>query len=298
MVSCRILQGIDFVETSGSRLASEGTPGAKKLISDLLKNGGGTVFIDEAYQLTSSHNPGGAQVLDFLLAEMENNVGKIVFILAGYDKEMEKFWEHNPGLKSRIPYTLHFKDYKDCELLEMLKNHINKTWTGRMKFSDEGGIKGLSGRIVVRRLGSMRGRPGFGNARAVENLFARIRERQAVRLARLRRQNENPDDFLLTREDIIGPEPSKVEDDCTAWKKLQSMIGLQSVKSAVSSLFRMIQTNYQPKILEKTPHLVSLNRVFVGNPGKQLLRSSMVRFSPTLDYLVMGKGGQLYILEV
>lgn len=266
MVSCRILQGTNFVETTGSRLASDGIAAAKKLIDDL-KISGGTVFVDEAYQLTSSHNHGGAAVLDFLLAEMENNVGKIVFIFAGYEREMEKFWEHNPGLKSRVPYTLRFEDYKDPELLLILERLIKNTWKGRMKVSDKEGIMGLSGRIAIHRLGAMRGRPGFANARAVENLFARTKERQAKRITALRARNMGPDDFLLTREDIIGPEPSKVEHTSTAWKKLQEMIGLQSVKEAVSSLFDMAQLNYKRELLEKEVHAISLNRVFLGNPG-------------------------------
>ena len=70
----------------------------------ILNAAGGVLFVDEAYQLADGHNYGGKQVLDFLLAEMENNVGKIVFILAGYNKEMEKFFEHNPGIPSRVPY--------------------------------------------------------------------------------------------------------------------------------------------------------------------------------------------------
>jgi hypothetical protein len=267
LTSCQILPGSEFIETTGSLLASEGISGAKQRISDLLKNGGGTMFIDEAYQLTSSHNYGGASVLDFLLAEMENNVGKLVFILAGYDREMERFWEHNPGLKSRVPYTLRFKDYEDHELLHMLEGLIIKTWGGRIKFSEAEGIRDLSGRIAIRRLGAMRGRPGFGNARAVGNLLARIKERQAKRLANLRSQKQIPDDFLLVREDLIGPEPSAVEKECAPWKKLQSMIGLQMVKNTVSSLFQMTIANYQRELLEKKPHSVSLNRVFVGNPG-------------------------------
>jgi hypothetical protein len=293
MVSCQILEGSDFVETTGSRIASEGITGVKQCISDLLKNGGGTVFIDEAYQLTSDHNFGGAQVLDFLLAEMENNVGKIVFIFAGYDKEMEKFWEHNPGLKSRVPYTLRFKDYEDHELLKMLEGLVDKTWRGRMKFSDKEGINGLFGRIAVRRLGAMRGRPGFGNARAVENLFSRIRERQAKRLSNLRNKNRIPDDFLLTKEDLIGPEPSDVEKNCKAWRTLQSMIGLQQVKDAVSSLFKMIQTNYRRELLEKAPTLVSLNRVFVGNPGtgKTTVAKLYGQILAELGLLSNGEGG-------
>jgi hypothetical protein len=262
-----ILPSSKFIETTGSRLASEGIPGAEKHLKNLLKDGGGTLFIDEAYQLTSAHNPGGASVLDFLLAEMENHVGKLVFILAGYNKEMEQFWGHNPGLKSRVPYTLRFKDYKDDELLSMLESRIAKQWGGKMKVEGKDGVKGLYGRIAARRLGAMRGQPGFGNARAVENLLSKIRERQAKRLTEERRQGIVADDFLLTRDDLIGPEPSKVQNSCAPWEKLQGMIGLRAVKEAVSSLFDMLQTNYKRELLEKAPLTVSLNRVFVGNPG-------------------------------
>ena len=99
------IPGEIFTETTGSRLANEGVGGIKKQLEEILKGGGGALFIDEAYQLVEEHNYGGKSVLDFLLAEMENNVGKIVFILAGYSKEMEKFFEHNPGLRSRVPHT-------------------------------------------------------------------------------------------------------------------------------------------------------------------------------------------------
>ena len=68
-------------------------------------------------KLTSRKSYGGGAVLDFLLAEMENQVGSIVFFFAGYNREMEKFFEHNPGPKSRVPHQLQFTDYKDEELL-------------------------------------------------------------------------------------------------------------------------------------------------------------------------------------
>lgn len=57
---------------------------------------------------------------------MEDNIGKIVFIFAGYNKEMENFFEHNPGLINRVPYRLQFADYEDDELLWMLGKIINK----------------------------------------------------------------------------------------------------------------------------------------------------------------------------
>lgn len=68
---------------TGSRLANDSISRCQKTIETLLKSSGGTIFIDEAYQLLGS-SLGGSQVLDFLLAEVENLIGKVVFIPAGY----------------------------------------------------------------------------------------------------------------------------------------------------------------------------------------------------------------------
>ena len=185
------------METTGSRLANDGVAGVKKHLEQINNAGGGAFFVDEAYQLTSQQNYGGPQVLDFLLAEMENNVGKIVFIIAGYNKEMEKFFEHNPGLLSRVPYSLQFADYEDSELRLMLSKLIHKKYKGRMAIED--GKTGLYMRVAVRRLGRGRGRPGFGNARALQTTLAQISERQAQRLNQERKAGDRPDDFLLTK---------------------------------------------------------------------------------------------------
>ncbi|KAL8791513.1 MAG: hypothetical protein Q9213_000130 [Squamulea squamosa] len=266
LTSLEVLPGVAFVETSGSRLAHGGVNEAKKLIEDLLKAGGGVMFLDEAYQLAQKHTPGGRQVLDFLLAEMENNVGKIVFIVAGYSREMENFFEHNPGLPSRIPYRLRFEDYKDFELLWFLQQQIDKKWVSKMKI--DGGPNGLYMRVAVRRVGRGRGRPGFGNARALEIVFSKITERQADRLKRERRQGLTPDDFWLSKEDLIGPEPSlEAILTSSAWQKIQDLTGLQAVKDSLQVMVQRIVTNYQRELKEKEPIEVSLNRVFLGNPG-------------------------------
>ncbi|KAH8702661.1 hypothetical protein GQ44DRAFT_51350 [Phaeosphaeriaceae sp. PMI808] len=145
---------------TGSSLAHEGVLGAKKRIEAIITGGGGAFFIDEAYQLASGDNFGGKAVLDFLLAEIEERVGKIVFILVGYTKEMEKFFEHNPSFDSRMPYRLTFADYTDPELRTMLADLIGKKYGGRADVED--GLKGLYVRILVRRLGRGRGRKGTG----------------------------------------------------------------------------------------------------------------------------------------
>lgn len=261
----QVLPGNEFVETTGSRLANDGVAGIKKIIEDVVNAGGGTIFVDEAYQLADKHNFQGSQVLDFMLAEMENRVGTIVFILAGYNKEMEKFFEHNPGLTSRVPHKLQFDDYTDSELMSMLEQLVNKKYQGRMKVED--GIDGLYGRIAVKRLGRGRGQDKFGNARALQNMFSRISERQAERLNKERKERLTPDDFLLVREDLIGPDLSEAETHSAAWVKLQSLTGLNAVKESIRNLFSLISTNYQRELQEKEPVLMSLNRVFLGSPG-------------------------------
>ncbi|KAK4667573.1 hypothetical protein QC763_311530 [Podospora pseudopauciseta] len=260
-----VIPGNCFEEKTGAGLANIGVSGCTKLIDGILNAGGGVLFIDEAYQLTSGNNPGGAAVLDYLLAEVENQRGKIVFVLAGYSKQMESFFAHNPGLPSRFPVDMTFADYTDDELLRILELKINHKYNGAMDCAD--GLRGLYCRIVSRRIGRGRGKEGFGNARAVENVLDIISRRQANRLRRERKKGVKPNDLFFTKEDLIGPEPAEALTNCAAWKELQGLIGLQSVKDAVRSLVDSIQQNYVRELEEKPPIEYSLNKVFMGNPG-------------------------------
>ncbi|KAI4920884.1 hypothetical protein J4E85_008999 [Alternaria conjuncta] len=265
LVEVGALPGGHFIESSGSALANDGVSACKTHIDDILQAGGGVFFIDEAYQLVSGNSPGGKAVLDYLLAEMENLTGKVVFVLAGYHKQMEAFFSHNPGIPSRIPIRMEFQDYEDRELQQIFCQYIDKKYSGRMKIED--GMKGLYVRIVARRIGRGRGRDGFGNAREVQNKIAQITERQAKRLRKARKAGTMPDDYLLTKEDLIGPEPSSVLKNNAAWSKLQKLTGLASVKESVRVLLDGIQTNYQLELKEKPIIQYSLNRCFVGSPG-------------------------------
>lgn len=178
---------------------------------------------------------------------------------------MEAFFAHNPGIPSRIPHQIQFQDYGDDELLQILHHVIEERYRGTMKV--EGGMGGLYLRIVARRIGCGRGKDGFGNARAVHNKFAQIADRQSTRLQRERRAGSGPDDKLLTKEDLLGPDPCAALKGNAAWSKLQSPIGIKTVKESVQVLFDSIQHNYHRELEEKPLVQYSLNRVFLGSPG-------------------------------
>jgi DNA replication protein DnaC len=265
LVEVGALPGAHFFESSGSSLASDGVSACKAHIDKILEEGGGVFFIDEAYQLVSGNSFGGKAVLDYLLAEIENLTGKVVFVLAGYHKQMEAFFAHNPGIPSRIPVQMEFQDYSDRELQHIFVHYINARYMGTMQL--EGGMKGLYARIAARRIGRGRGRDGFGNARDVQNKIAQITERQAKRLRKQRKAGMVPNDNLWTKEDIIGPEPSTVLRGNSSWLRLQKLIGLASVKQSVQALLDGLQFNYQRELEEKPLVQYSLNRCFIGSPG-------------------------------
>lgn len=227
---------------------------------------GGVLFVDEAYQLTAAYTGGvGRQVLDLILTAMENHIGKLACIFVGYKDEMESFYEHNPGLSSRIPESITFADFTDAELWRILYDNIHTRRKGKMKVED--GIDGLYMRVAVRRLGYTRTTRGFGNARAVENLLDGILSRQAQRIERRRRQGKRTDLLLLTKEDMIGLEPMQAAVQSSAWTELQKLIGLESVKRSVRGMLGMIQRNYHRELAGEKPRQPSLSRLFVGAPG-------------------------------
>ncbi|ROW08400.1 hypothetical protein VMCG_03318 [Cytospora schulzeri] len=288
LTSIGVIPGSCFKEETGASLANAGVSGCKKIIDGILNDGGGVLFIDEAYQLTSGNSPGGGAVLDYLLPEVENLCGKVVFILAGYNKQMESFFAHNPGLPSRFPIEMKFADYTDDELLRIFEIKIYKKYSGRMKCED--GSRGLYCRIATRRIGRARGREGFGNARTIENLLAMISSRQAGRLRRERRGGKKPDDLLFTKEDLIGPEPTEALSKSEAWQKLQNLIGLKAVKEAVKSLVDSARQNYLRELDEQPLIEYSLNRVFLGNPGTGKTTVAKLYGSILVDLGLLSKG--------
>ncbi|MCH9669788.1 MAG: type VII secretion AAA-ATPase EccA [Actinomycetia bacterium] len=86
---------------------------------------GGVLFIDEAYSLVQERDgradPFGTEALDTLLARMENDRGRLVVIIAGYSKDIDRLLEVNDGLRSRFSTRIEFDSYSAEEIVEIAK---------------------------------------------------------------------------------------------------------------------------------------------------------------------------------
>jgi hypothetical protein len=108
-----------LVETDRSGLVAEyagqTAPKAHKKITEALD---GVLFIDEAYSLVaeSGDDPYGTEALQVLLKRMEDDRGRLVVILAGYPRPLERLLRSNPGLSSRFSRNFLFPDYSAPEL--------------------------------------------------------------------------------------------------------------------------------------------------------------------------------------
>ena len=148
---------------------------APKTKEVLKKAMGGVLFIDEAYYLYRPENERdyGQEAIEILLQVMENNRDDLVVILAGYKNRMAKFFESNPGFRSRIAHHIDFPDYNTFELLDIAKKILEDQ---NYKLTEDA-EKALEKYIALRRE-----QPHFANARSVRNALDRARLRQANRL--------------------------------------------------------------------------------------------------------------------
>ena len=160
---------------------------------------GSVLFIDEAYSLVDGRDKlYGQEAINTIVQMMENMRENTIVIFAGYEKEMKEFINQNPGLRSRIPFHVHFPDYSDSELLEILKlvaskNNYSLTEGAECKARDIFKTASLS--------------KDFGNGRFVRNLFEKATMKKALRLS------SSLDDFIsdtelltLREEDFEMPE--------------------------------------------------------------------------------------------
>lgn len=136
---------------------------------------GSVLFIDEAYSLVDDRKGMfGDEAINTIVQEMENRRDDTVVIFAGYPDEMEQFLSRNPGLRSRIAFHLHFPDYTEEELMEILRLTVKNRSMTLSKGAEE-----AARRIITEASRT----PDFGNGRFVRSLTERAVMHMSERLA-------------------------------------------------------------------------------------------------------------------
>jgi SpoVK/Ycf46/Vps4 family AAA+-type ATPase len=154
---------------------------------------GGVLFIDEAYSLDrGSAQDFGHEAIDTLLKLMEDHRDEVVVIVAGYPIPMDRFFEANPGLRSRFPHTITFPDYTNEQLVEVFARF----------FADNDFALAESAKLTALTFFADRPRgETFGNARLARSLFEQALIAQATRLMPV--ENPTRDELAtITAEDI------------------------------------------------------------------------------------------------
>jgi len=161
----------------------------------------GVLFIDEAYALANEADrlDFGPEAIETLLKRMEDHRHRLVVIVAGYPRLMNRFLDSNPGLRSRFAREIVFPDYKTAELLAITERFAREN-EYRLAPGTEEALRGIFD-------GAER-TEGFGNARFARTIFEQALNTQALRLAGVNGDelaDLDADDLtMLTADDVLA----------------------------------------------------------------------------------------------
>lgn len=175
--SLGVLKKGHLVETDRSGLIAEyaGQTAVKvnKVVDSALD---GILFIDEAYALVGEgQDTFGREAVATLIKRIEDDRDRLIVILAGYNEEMMRFIESNPGFKSRFNRYMNFTDFTPAELLGIFDGMCLRT----DYLLENAAREKLE--VIFNSAYEKRDRH-FGNGRFVRNVFERTMENQANRL--------------------------------------------------------------------------------------------------------------------
>lgn len=189
-----VLDDAKLVETDAHGLLGkyigETAPKTQQKINEAM---GGVLFIDEAYALAGSASAAGGstsygdEAIAVLLKAMEDRRGQFCTILAGYKAEMKEMLSANPGMESRIQFTLEFPDYTREELGLIAQAFLRKK---RYTIADDA----LT--LFLDILEYYRKQPNFANARTVRNVLDQVIMNQNLRT------EDDTDNTLILRSDV------------------------------------------------------------------------------------------------
>ena len=254
--SMGLLKVGQLIETDRSSFISQ-VPGetSKKTEEKFKEAIGGVLFIDEAYTLANDSL--GREATETLLKLIEDYSKEVVVILAGYEEEMEDFFDVNIGLKSRFPIWTTFEDYNPNELLEMSINLIESRGFKLSKNAYTALKKSFEDIYEESDATS-------GNGRMVRNYVENLIRNQSIRIS-----SENISAYemnLITTKDIEKIKVSEYEFDLE--QRLKTLKCNEKAKEFLRNEYKFIKIQEKRAKFQKKNNINKYsNIVFTGNIG-------------------------------
>ncbi|MBO7191797.1 MAG: AAA family ATPase [Bacteroidales bacterium] len=231
---------------------------------------GGILLIDEAYNLyvEDDEKDPGRRILEYLLTALsDENNRDWMLIVAGYPAETERMLKSNPGLDSRINEVFEFEDFDVDTLMEIAELYCSDN---RYELSNE--AKDRLRSVIARDYAEKD--ENFGNGRYVNNLMdTAINTKMATRLSTV--ASPTIDQLVTIEAEDIPVEKDEADiiaatkfdeaaiDD--ALKRLDSLVGLEKVKSAIHNFVKV--SRYLKSRGERFTGKGMLKWNFTGNTG-------------------------------
>ncbi|WP_300879739.1 AAA family ATPase [uncultured Duncaniella sp.] len=176
-----------FVEADRAALVAEYVGQTAAKTSSVIDSAlGGVLFIDEAYTLAQGGpSDFGIEAIGTLLKRMEDDRGKFICIVAGYNDEMSQFLNSNSGLSDRFNKTLQFEDYDADALAHIFRNQAKSQNLTMDASADEAMT------TMMKLVYEGRGK-NFGNARAVRKILSLVTNRRNERLVAMMSSGNMP----------------------------------------------------------------------------------------------------------
>jgi SpoVK/Ycf46/Vps4 family AAA+-type ATPase len=253
----------NLIEADRSALVATTVGGTGPKTNNLVDKAlGGVLFIDEAYNLNQGDQDNyGQDAVNTLLKRLEDDRGKFVCIVAGYDAEMDKFLSTNSGLDSRFKNKIHFDDYTAEEMAKIFSFYAaDEAFTLAEDTKDP--------IIALFRGVEQRKTKNFGNARTVREVFEKTRDKLSSRVMAMQDAGSSAEDIqaavnTITVEDLPLPESQKTRSLEGALAPLYEQIGLEGVKRKVEELVKVLKVQE----LRQREKPLEIHFVFTGNPG-------------------------------
>lgn len=175
----------------------------------LEKARGGVILLENAHELIQQRgfgsDPFGADALSALLEFMDSNKGELVVIFSGDDRSIERFFNDNPSVRTRLQHHIRFAPVDSEQLREILVRHVEQS--GRV--IDVGARERVL--ETTRKLRAAVNGHGssmldvLGNGRFASGICERAQHHAASRLAGAELSTlTDLDLLLLTADDVNG----------------------------------------------------------------------------------------------